>query len=68
MLPKWRIFAKSDQIGYMSANWCLLQLYRVELMAFLVAYFFLSLLYRQCLIFDPVHKEYFELICIYASR
>ena len=42
--------------------------FRVELLAFLTFYAALATLYRTVLIHDPVHKEYFELICVYASR
>ncbi len=35
---------------------------------FLIIYTLLSLLYRKVLFDDPVQREAFELICIYASR
>jgi len=39
-----------------------------DLLVFLIAYFALSVLYREVLYRDPVAKEVFELICIYCSR
>ena len=39
-----------------------------DLLVFLVAYAILSILYRLVFFHDPVQREYFELICVYASR
>ena len=39
-----------------------------DLLAFLVCYALLSVLYREVLFDNPRHREVFELVCIYASR
>lgn len=39
-----------------------------DLLAFLVLYSTLSVVYRVVLMENEVHREYFELLCIYASR
>ncbi len=39
-----------------------------DLLLFLVFFISLTLLYRLILFHDPVHKERFELICIWSSR
>jgi hypothetical protein len=61
-----------SRICYRSAIFLTAQLFfnvfRVELLAFLIAYSFLSALYWNYLVYEKTHKEYFELMCIYASR
>ena len=42
--------------------------FRLELLAFLVLYFTLSILYRTIFIHDEAQREYFELLCIFSSR
>jgi hypothetical protein len=39
-----------------------------DMAAFMAAYLILLLLYRVILVHFPVHKQHFELICIYANR
>ena len=39
-----------------------------DLVAFIAAYLLLMLVYRVILIEFPVHKQHFELMCIYAYR
>jgi len=39
-----------------------------DLLLFLTAYATLSLLYRNIFIYDLAQKQFFELICVYASR
>ena len=39
-----------------------------DLMVFLLLYYFMSFLYRYVLMEHPHHREWFELICVYAGR
>ena len=39
-----------------------------DLLVFLVCFSLLSLLYRYVLYHDPVHREAFELLCVFCSR
>ena len=39
-----------------------------DLLFFLVLYFTIALIYRAGLVYYPLHKQHFELMCIYAQR
>ena len=39
-----------------------------DLLMFIVIYFILAILYRTVLVHYPEHKQYFDLMCIYAER
>ena len=39
-----------------------------DLLVFIVAFALLAILYRTVLVHYPVHKQHFELMCIYANR
>ena len=39
-----------------------------DLLVFLLLYYFMSFLYRYVLMDHPHHREWFELICVYAGR
>ena len=39
-----------------------------DLLMFVVIYFILAIIYRTVLIHYPEHKQYFDLMCIYAER
>ena len=39
-----------------------------DLLAYIVLYATISAIYRNVLLGNPPYDEYFELICIYASR
>ena len=39
-----------------------------DLIVFMVFFFLLVLLYRGLLVYYPIHKQNFELMCIYANR
>ena len=39
-----------------------------DLLLFIIAFGFFAILYRAVLIHYPVHKQHFELLCIYANR
>ena len=39
-----------------------------DLLVFLVLYFTLSILYRTVFFYNDSQREFFELLCIYASR
>ena len=39
-----------------------------EMVLFLVSYLFVSFIYKVVLVNFPVHKQHFELMCIYAYR
>ena len=39
-----------------------------DVLMFVVLYFTIALIYRAALIHYPLHKQHFELMCIYANR
>ena len=39
-----------------------------DLLMFIVMYFIFAILYRTVLVHYPEHKQYFDLMCIYAER
>ena len=39
-----------------------------DILAFLIIYFSLSILYWQVLFYDEASAQYFEMICIYCER
>ena len=61
---------------FISGSWHLLvrwkgSVYRLvwcDLLIFLALYFTIALIYRAALIHYPIHKQHFELMCIYAAR
>ena len=56
----WRIFLRWKGSVY--------RLVWHDLLVFMVAWFLLVVLYRGLLVHYPVHKQHFELMCIYANR